>query len=681
MGDNDQSEYERTQVTQDGQPIMAQGKAAEFAAGDIVGGAYEVLAFIGAGGMGNVYRVRHIIMNTEYALKTLSGDQVTEQAWRRFQNEAQAIARMNHPNVVSIYNLDLHEKTLPYYVMDLLRGETLLDKLRVRTRLPFSEALPIFVEACAGIGYAHKKGIVHRDIKPGNIVILDKPDASGAKIKIVDFGIAKLSHTKDLANQQLTGVGEICGSPFYMSPEQSQAGKIDARSDIYSLGCTLFETLTGSPPFRGRNATETIIMHHSNEPPTLEQTYPRGQFDPDLEEVVATCLAKVPMDRYQNMESLARELQAVGRKEAGEAEEQRTHKGKKISPVAIMATVIALLVAAAGAVFWLNGQIQHPNVATAQTENASKVEPTKLATEVAKDKLSADPPPPTEAQLTDPRPYCTIISPPRAVPIRHFEFPTDRSLGRISLYWNRRHTFDCRGTVEFPANIEIHLAAGRQVALYPQLLDRFNPTDLFGIELSGDESRPFDDKTIKHLSRFTRLFHLSLIYCDKISKDSLPTLDGMKSLISLDLSDNKQLTVAEFSRTAMIHRLQELTAKTDESLTPLFAAMKGQDKLQFLDVAGQPLQPIDYTYIGTFSKMNTFKANSCGITDEEMQSLSNLRNLQSLEIDSCEITEKSAPIIQKILTHPPRFLRIDTKRISAGDLAAIKSKLKGIQVN
>ncbi|MBS1998875.1 MAG: serine/threonine protein kinase, partial [Cyanobacteria bacterium SZAS LIN-2] len=302
-GEEDEN-FERTRLTREGMQGLSEGNASDFAPGDIIDGDYEVLSFIGAGGMGSVYRVRHRIMNTEYALKTLRADQVTEVAWRRFQNEAQAIARMNHPNVVAIYNLGLHNKTVPYYVMDLLSGSTLADILQTRHQLPVVEALPIFIEACAGIGYAHKKGIVHRDIKPGNIVVLEKPDATGAKIKIVDFGIAKLSHTKDLANQQLTGVGEICGSPFYMSPEQSQAGKVDARSDIYSLGCTLFETLTGSPPFKGRNVTETMIMHHSNQPPTLSETAQEQAFPAALEEAVAVTLAKAPMDRYPNMEKL-----------------------------------------------------------------------------------------------------------------------------------------------------------------------------------------------------------------------------------------------------------------------------------------------------------------------------------------------------------------------------------------
>src|ERR1700679_2764308 len=168
----------------------------EFQVGDVIGGTYQVLHWIGAGGMGNVYCVRHTIMQTEYALKTLSADKVTEVAWRRFQNEAQAIARMSHPNIVGIYNLGLHDGRLPYYVMDLLKGPSLMDVLRDQGPMEVNLALGLFVELASGFGYAHKKGIVHRDIKPPNIVLLDKPEPS-ARVKIVDFGIAKLSGVKD----------------------------------------------------------------------------------------------------------------------------------------------------------------------------------------------------------------------------------------------------------------------------------------------------------------------------------------------------------------------------------------------------------------------------------------------------------------------------------------------------
>lgn len=223
---------------------------------DLVGENYEIISLLGVGGMGYVYRVRHRILQKLFAMKTLSAQHVTEIAWRRLQVEAQAIARMNHPNIIGIHNLGLHEDRLPYYVMDLLDGEALADRLKREKTLSLMQALPLFIEVCSGLAYAHKKGIIHRDIKPGNIILLNQPDSSGATIKIVDFGIAKLSGVSDPNNQHLTSMGEVFGSPYYMSPEQCIGSRIDARSDIYSLGCTLFEALVGHPPLREQTLLE-----------------------------------------------------------------------------------------------------------------------------------------------------------------------------------------------------------------------------------------------------------------------------------------------------------------------------------------------------------------------------------------------------------------------------------------
>ncbi|MDX1988001.1 MAG: protein kinase [Candidatus Obscuribacter sp.] len=280
-----------------------------FSAGDMVGDSYRVLSFIGEGAMGEVYRAKHEMMPREYALKVLNTNQITENSWRRFQIEAQAIARMNHPNVVVIYNLGVHAGRLPFYVMDLLSGESLFDRLNRVEQLSVAEALPLFIQVCDGLAYAHKKGIVHRDIKPHNIVVLSEPEASGALVKIVDFGIAKLAETKDPQNQQLTKMGEVFGTPYYMSPEQSMGQRVDGRSDIYSLGCTLFEALVSTPPFRGKSSTETMLLHQTAAPPTLAKASGGQTFPESVEFIVAKMLAKEPMERYQSMEAVKHDLE------------------------------------------------------------------------------------------------------------------------------------------------------------------------------------------------------------------------------------------------------------------------------------------------------------------------------------------------------------------------------------
>ena len=187
MSDLADNEDEPTRLSLDSQQSFPNAARDELEAGDLVDD-YEILGLLGTGGMGYVYEARHRVLNKVYALKTIKADRLNETIWRRLQVEAQAIARMNHPNIVGIHNFGMHEGR-PFYAMDLLKGTSLAEKLK-KGPLPLEQALQIFIEVCCGLNYAHKKGIIHRDIKPGNIILLQSADASGAKVKIVDFGIA-----------------------------------------------------------------------------------------------------------------------------------------------------------------------------------------------------------------------------------------------------------------------------------------------------------------------------------------------------------------------------------------------------------------------------------------------------------------------------------------------------------
>ena len=280
-----------------------------------MGGSYEIVDYLGRGAMGFVYRARHNILGREYALKTLGADQVSETSWRRFQIEAQAIAKMSHPNVVGIHNFALHHSEgkadIPFYVMDLLEGSNLGEKLRDNGTPPLAIVLAIFQQAAAGLGYAHSKGMIHRDVKPGNIVLLDRPDAVGATVKIVDFGIAKLTDAQYGA-QKLTTAGEVFGSPMYMSPEQSMAQALDARTDIYSLGVALFESLVGDPPFIANSAV-AVMMMHQGEPVPIINDVSQVAYPPEVQQVVEKMMAKMPEDRYQTMEQVASDLAAIAR--------------------------------------------------------------------------------------------------------------------------------------------------------------------------------------------------------------------------------------------------------------------------------------------------------------------------------------------------------------------------------
>ncbi len=254
MSDNDNIDQSTT---------LASGSSAaarELAAGTLVGGTYLIKSTIGRGGMGVVYRAENQVFHRDYALKALAPERVNQTDWSRFQTEGKAIARLDHPNIVKVYDMGTDGPHCLYYVMDLLQGKSLADYIEQRRLLSTDLVLEIFSQICAGLSYAHKQGLVHRDLKPSNIIICqNEGDPRRPLVKVIDFGLVKLLGEADQLRQSQTATGQVCGSPFYMSPEQCMGGKIDQRSDIYSLGCTLFECLTGKPPLAARMAWKRLL--------------------------------------------------------------------------------------------------------------------------------------------------------------------------------------------------------------------------------------------------------------------------------------------------------------------------------------------------------------------------------------------------------------------------------------
>jgi serine/threonine protein kinase len=276
--------------------------------GVVVGTHYQILSLIGRGGMSTVFKARHQLLKKMVALKILTPQfSVDQQKLLRFQQEAISVGRLDHPNIIKIYEFAVPEDREPYLVMDYVEGTTLADEI-ARSPLPLSRALNIFKQICRGLSHAHKMGVIHRDLKPSNVMIASdnltgQNQPISEQIKIVDFGIAKVL-TPDLPAVKLTQTGEIFGSPLYMSPEQCMGKSPDARSDIYSLGCLIFETLTGKPPFEGLSVLETIHLHLYGVPPLTTSYAPSLEHSEAINSIILRCLAKNPDDRYQSMDAV-----------------------------------------------------------------------------------------------------------------------------------------------------------------------------------------------------------------------------------------------------------------------------------------------------------------------------------------------------------------------------------------
>ncbi|HEY6945438.1 MAG TPA: protein kinase [Candidatus Acidoferrum sp.] len=269
-------------------------------------GPYEILAPLGAGGMGEVYRARDSRLARNVALKILPRDFATDSDRRaRFEREARAAGQIHHPNILAILDIGAHDD-LPFIITELLEGETLRERLRAGP-LPQPKAIEIASQIAKGLGAAHERGIVHRDIKPENIFI-----SSDGHVKILDFGLASVSAQESAPSDSTitlkTASGIILGTAAYMSPEQARGHVVDSRSDIFSLGSVLYEMVSGQRPFKGNSYADLISAILRQDPAPL-QSGPK--ILPALERIVRRCLEKSPAERFQSARDLAFQLDSL----------------------------------------------------------------------------------------------------------------------------------------------------------------------------------------------------------------------------------------------------------------------------------------------------------------------------------------------------------------------------------
>jgi eukaryotic-like serine/threonine-protein kinase len=327
-------------------PVPEIGRGMSLAAGDRLG-PYEIVAPLGAGGMGEVYRARDTRLGREVAIKIISDRIVHDsQSLRRFEQEAKAVAALSHPNILAIHDLGT-DNGMSFVVIELLRGESLADRLG-REHLSWRKAVDIAGALADGLASAHAQGIIHRDLKPANVFL-----TNDGQVKILDFGLAKRQRLDNSVRSNIdteTQPGMVVGTIGYMAPEQVSGAQADARSDIFALGCILYEMLSGKRAFGRSSAAETLAAILRDNPADLSESATR--LPSTLVDIVRRCLQKNPEDRFQSARDLAFNLRAVT--EAREipsidfrAREKRTAKRFAIARVA------AVLIIIAGAAFWM----------------------------------------------------------------------------------------------------------------------------------------------------------------------------------------------------------------------------------------------------------------------------------------------------------------------------------------
>lgn len=327
-------------------------------------GKYEILSILGKGAMGIVYKAQDPDIDRKVAIKTIRFDLASEETdneeiMQRFMREAQAAGKLTHPNIITIFDVG-REKDLTYIVMQFIEGPSLQRLIAQGEKFSIPEVTKIMEQVCSALDYAHQHGIVHRDIKPGNI-LLDK----NHRPYICDFGVARVD------TSTLTQSGTAVGTPSYMSPEQVMGKKVDKRSDIFSIGCILYEFLTGRRPFEAESITTVIYKIINEEPPSLNEV--KKGLPAGFGKIIGRALAKDPNDRYQNCNQLAEDLRNLDKlsdktiavtvtKEAPipevEEEKEKVEEEKKKSRLGLVLgiTIPAVLILAAGGIYFYNEQ-------------------------------------------------------------------------------------------------------------------------------------------------------------------------------------------------------------------------------------------------------------------------------------------------------------------------------------
>jgi serine/threonine protein kinase len=598
---------------------------------------YEIISVLGTGAWGVIYKARHTALNRPVAIKVLHAHLCNAHKLKRFEQEARAASLLRHQNVCTVHDLGVLPSGQPYLVMDYLEGKTLKDLLVSDDKLPYDRALPIFMQVCSALAAAHEKGVIHRDIKPSNILT---HDASGKQhVVVLDFGLAKLL-SPDEGATQLTETGQTMGTPAYMSPEQCQGLSVDGRTDIYALGCVMYETITGSVPFTGSTAYQ-CMMQHSSQLPELPSSKELAAPLPDmLEQIILKALEKDPIKRFQTAQELSDALSKVATTSndspmsaaiSGANKKIRALK-RRVSQVKFAHIALGVLTAALGAALFFNWQ----NHSVSPSESSSV-------------------PPNPRASSAD------------ATVERLLSWQHGQQLRQMKL-----------------SNSDLTDTGFRLLGRLPNL------------ELIDAVRTKITDKSMSALSKLTGLKHLDLSYnnisdkaCDYIKDDrSLEELCleavSLTDASAAPLSNLAQLRVLDLNGTA----LSDQGAKQFASLKDLSILELGNTKLngECLDALSTlpKLRVLDLqnTHIGDQAierlplHLLQLDLNGCELTTAGLKKLSRLQSLEQLNISS---TPASASSVEDLAAlHRLKFLSLSGRQVTDDSIARI-DKLENLE--
>lgn len=645
-------------------------------------GQYEFIGKIGEGGMGVVYKARHLALNHLVAIKMMHVNKMDQNKILRFQQEAKAVSSLDHPSIVRVRDFGISEAGQPHMVLDYIDGVTLESMIKTHGPLSLTDAKELFTQICDAVAHAHQRKVLHRDLKPSNIMLVYRDNQPPLPV-IVDFGIAKVVDPGQQQGMNLTQTGEIFGSPFYMSPEQTAGKELDQRSDVYSVGCVLFETLTGAPPFVGQNAIETLIMHTSASPPTLKQGSLGKVFPAGLQAVMDKALAKDPQNRFQDMNSFkVALLKAIDQPDVVDASTNLVDSRKKVNsslPIIAATTVLILFAVSASAWYFVKRSKNNKAIPVAAsaimatTDNKKDGLPakTEAAQNAAKTTDTATATNGVRAGLEDPELGIPDIEESAAKAILRnkdkdeieVEFPTDKSMSAFDQVTKATSVKLMHATIEGPGlkHLEhLHLRTfilEEDPALQESGIQTIaNQRDLHELSLEDD---PISDESLWMLNYLPELEILNLSQTG-ISGSGLYRMRGCHHLKKLDLCKCMRLEDKDLGLLQNFTFLEELRL-SKSSLKNIGLMARG----------------------GTITPLKLLELDGTPFDDDSIKGLKPLPALVYLTLDDTKVTPSG---LMRLASFTPalKFLGLnDCKAIKNSDLSFVPAfkKLQRLDLN
>ncbi len=662
--------------------------------GSIILERYRVVSLLGRGGMGSVYHVQHVHLLSDYALKVLDA-QSNESTWRRFENEARAANRLDHPNLIKVHDSGLLPDGQPFFVMDMVHGITLADQLKKKGRLPVPQALNVIIQVGFALAYAHENGVIHRDLKPSNIMLVESSQGSlYSSVKVVDLGIAKLTGIDEFNQQTLTKTGEIFGSPLYMSPEQCMGVAVDRRADLYSLGCVMYEALTGAPPLIGDSALSTMMRHQSEKPLSLKEASMGIVFPQAVEQVVAKLLEKDPNLRYSNAQLLTaclvniqQELQessSPGGLTTPVSEKVQETSGKIVKIVSTRNIVSTVLILSAFASGLLTGKIMNrPQVDTVALINDSQSKQTSLDVDdstrgVMTDSikvLSGEAIAGADKYMNTGKGFFSNPIDGDAKTVR-LVFP-ERSIGEIGIVRPNEPTHymhEARGTFDWPAG-PIAFKCHKDLYAYPNLMEKWRKNEL--IVLSLQQQFPANSQILlSRLGDQQKLLELNLS-ATSVNDQQFEAIKKMPDLKRLFLA-NSHLSGKTIATLPVLRELVHLDIAEINDASYVLQKLKGSKNLRNLRLKGCNLSKEDLETVAGFPNLNDLDLNKNQIVnDDNLKILFPLKKLTSLNLEFCPVTVGCAVNLRRFNL---KSLKVDPGTFDGPAYEKLRQALPGTHV-